>query len=428
MMIQSLTSRITRRAGWRWLPAVLMVLVVLAQSAAPAAYAFQPPPSCTVVGWGDDAAGQATPPAGLSDVIAIAAGGEEHSLALKSDGTVVGWGDDGEGQATPPAGLSDVTAIAAGGLHSLALKSDGMVVGWGDNFGAGAETPPAGLSDVIAIAAGRFHSLALKSDGTVVGWGDNSVGQATPPAGLSDVTAISAGLQHSLALKSDGMVVGWGDSLGAGAETPPAGLGDVTAIAAGYTHNLALQCVPPNTAPVANDDSHSTNEDTPLTVAAPGVLGNDSDAENDVLTAVLFSGPSNGTLTFNPDGSFSYTPAANFSGTDSFTYTANDGQADSNLATVSLTVVSAADQINHLAADVQALVDGGALSGSHGQALTNKLDIAQKQLVKGNTAPAINNLQEVINQVNDFIANGHLTSAQGQPLIDAANAIINSVS
>jgi hypothetical protein len=94
-----------------------------------------------------------------------------HSLALKSDGTVEGWGQNWAGQATPPAGLSNVIGIAAGDDHSLALKSDGTVVGWGQNW-AGQATPPAGLSNVIGIAAGNDHSLALKSDGTVVGWGD----------------------------------------------------------------------------------------------------------------------------------------------------------------------------------------------------------------------------------------------------------------
>ena len=75
-----------------------------------------------------------------------------------------------------------------------------------------------------------------------------------------------------------------------------------------------------------------------LNVAAPGVLSNDSDADGDTLTAVLNTGPGNGSLTLSADGSFSYTPNANFNGPDSFTYHANDGQADSNVATVSITV------------------------------------------------------------------------------------------
>jgi hypothetical protein len=95
-----------------------------------------------------------------------------------------------------------------------------------------------------------------------------------------------------------------------------------------------------NDAPTAANDSYSTAEDTPLTVAAPGVLGNDSDPEGSTLTAVLGTGPTKGTLALNPDGSFTYTPGAGFSGTDNFTYRASDGMAVSNTATVSISVTA----------------------------------------------------------------------------------------
>jgi VCBS repeat-containing protein len=76
-----------------------------------------------------------------------------------------------------------------------------------------------------------------------------------------------------------------------------------------------------------------------LTVSASdGVLANDTDPENDPLTAIKATDPTNGTLTLNSDGSFTYKPRAGFSGTDSFTYKANDGTNDSNVATVTLTV------------------------------------------------------------------------------------------
>jgi VCBS repeat-containing protein len=70
----------------------------------------------------------------------------------------------------------------------------------------------------------------------------------------------------------------------------------------------------------------------------PGVLANDTDPEQQTLTAILVSGPAHGTLTLNADGSFVYTPAPNFNGVDSFTYMANDGSLNSNVATVTLTV------------------------------------------------------------------------------------------
>jgi Bacterial Ig domain/Calx-beta domain/CARDB/FG-GAP-like repeat/FG-GAP repeat len=96
-----------------------------------------------------------------------------------------------------------------------------------------------------------------------------------------------------------------------------------------------------NHAPVANDNSYSTNKNTALTISVPGVLGNDTDADFDGLTAVLASNPGHGTLSLNPNGSFTYTPVANFTGPDSFTYFANDGIANSTTAaTVSITVTS----------------------------------------------------------------------------------------
>jgi len=98
-----------------------------------------------------------------------------------------------------------------------------------------------------------------------------------------------------------------------------------------------------NDAPIANDDSYSTDEDVVLIVSAPGILGNDTDVEGDLLSAILANGPSSGTLNLNSDGSFDYTPNADFNGTDSFTYTANDGDEDSNIATVTLTVSNTND-------------------------------------------------------------------------------------
>src|SRR5205823_1785254 len=98
-----------------------------------------------------------------------------------------------------------------------------------------------------------------------------------------------------------------------------------------------------NDAPVAVNDSYTTAEDITLDVAAAGVLANDSDVDGDSLSALLVSQPTHGTLTLNSDGSFSYTPAANYHGTDSFTYKANDGQADSGIATVNITITAVND-------------------------------------------------------------------------------------
>jgi VCBS repeat-containing protein len=97
-----------------------------------------------------------------------------------------------------------------------------------------------------------------------------------------------------------------------------------------------------NTPPVAVNDSYTLDEDTTLTVdAARGVLANDRDAERDSLTVASpqpVTAPAHGTLTLNADGSFTYQPKPDYFGKDSFTYRASDGYADSDVATVTLTI------------------------------------------------------------------------------------------
>jgi VCBS repeat-containing protein len=102
------------------------------------------------------------------------------------------------------------------------------------------------------------------------------------------------------------------------------------------TVSLTVSAV--NDAPTADADAYAVDEDQSLTIAAPGVLGNDGDVDGDPLGAVLVSGPAHGTVNLHADGSFTYTPNANYHGSDSFTYKANDGQSDSNVATVAITV------------------------------------------------------------------------------------------
>jgi VCBS repeat-containing protein len=99
-----------------------------------------------------------------------------------------------------------------------------------------------------------------------------------------------------------------------------------------------------NIAPVGSDDAFTLTQDSPLTVAAPGLLANDTDADGDALTAQLGTDVAHGTLTLNADGSFSYTPEAGYTGTDSFTYQVSDGTDLSEAVTVSLTIEAAVPQ------------------------------------------------------------------------------------
>jgi len=196
----------------------------------------------TIAGWGLDYRAWAwTIPAGLTNVIAISANGDddgEQSLALTGTGTVVAWGN----VTFVPDGLSNVVAVAAGGWHEVALKNDGIVVAWGDDT-YGQTDVPTNLNNVVAISAGDFHSLALRSDQTVVAWGWDGEGELDQPDGLTNVVAISAGAYDSIALKSDGTVVAWGATyppINSGQTNVPVGLTNAVAISAGAGHGLAI--------------------------------------------------------------------------------------------------------------------------------------------------------------------------------------------
>ncbi|MCH7989139.1 MAG: cadherin-like domain-containing protein, partial [Planctomycetes bacterium] len=91
-------------------------------------------------------------------------------------------------------------------------------------------------------------------------------------------------------------------------------------------------------APTAYDDSYNVTPDTSYNESSPGVLGNDTDPESDPLTAILVADVTDGVLTLYSDGSFDYDPDMDFEGIDTFTYKANDGTNDSNVATVTLDV------------------------------------------------------------------------------------------
>jgi hypothetical protein len=87
-----------------------------------------------------------------------------------------------------------------------------------------------------------------------------------------------------------------------------------------------------NDAPVAHDQAVATDEDIalPITLTA-------TDVEGDALTFTIVASPAHGVLT-GTGANVTYTPAPDYHGPDSFTFTANDGQVDSNTATIAITV------------------------------------------------------------------------------------------
>ena len=214
-----------------------------------------------VVAWGSNGSGQGKVPAGLTNIVGLAAG-SMGSLVLKDDQTITGWEMAYNFYGGPPAGLTNVVAIAAGDSHNLALQADGRVVAWGYNY-YGQTNVPVGLSNVVAVAGGFGHSLALKSDGTAVAWGDNTYNQTNVPPSVTNVVAIAAGQNHSLALKRDGTVIAWGMNF-SGQTNVPADLSNAVAVAAGGGHSLALKADGTVVA-WGNNSDHQTNVPTGLT-------------------------------------------------------------------------------------------------------------------------------------------------------------------
>ncbi len=107
-------------------------------------------------------------------------------------------------------------------------------------------------------------------------------------------------------------------------------------------------------APIANNDSATTDEDTPINI---NVLANDTDSDGDTLSVVAVTQGTNGAVSINPDKTVRYAPALNFFGSDSFTYTIDDGHGGQATASVNVTVNAVNDApvftINLLSQTVQ---------------------------------------------------------------------------
>jgi alpha-tubulin suppressor-like RCC1 family protein len=229
----------------------------------------------TVVAWG--VPDRLAVPAGLSDVVDVAAG-QTGTVALKRDGTVVGWGKvggfvvggryDGSTPYTIPQGLTGIQSIFLGPANpsievAIALKQDGSIVAWerdGRLLGPPLleETPGSTrlvrappVMNLMMVEPIEWGAVGLRTDGTVVAWIFDNFGSGpirwVPPAGLKDVVSLATGDRHALALKRDGTVVAWawGEPYDRenewGQATVPAGLSGVVAITVSDKTSFALK-------------------------------------------------------------------------------------------------------------------------------------------------------------------------------------------
>jgi VCBS repeat-containing protein len=137
---------------------------------------------------------------------------------------------------------------------------------------------------------------------------------------------------------------------------------------------VSITITPVNDAPVANNDAYSVAEGGTINQAAPGVLGNDTDVDSPVLTAALVSGPAHASsFALNADGSFTYVHDGSETTTDSFTYRANDGSLNSNIATVTITI-SPVNDAPVAVNDAYAVNEGGTINAVAPGVLGNDTD------------------------------------------------------
>lgn len=215
-------------------------------------------------------------------------------------------------------------------------------------------------------------AVTVDEDGVVTLTSPGVLANDYDPDGDALTAALAGGPSHgTLTFGSDGALAYEPDPGFSGADSftynavNPDGVTDLATV--------AITVNPVNDPPAANDDSYATTEDAPLSVAAPGVLANDIDAEGDALSTTIVASPSHGSVTLAADGSFVYTPATNYNGPDSFTYTAQDGVAG-DTATVALTI-SPVNDAPTAAADTYATTSDQRLVVAAGGVLGNDSDV-----------------------------------------------------
>ena len=202
-------------------------------------------------------------------------------------------------------------------------------------------TPPQAVTD----------NYVVEEDATLIRNAANGVtaNDVDPEGQTLVVSLVEIPLHGSLDLGDDGSFTYLPDTDFFGADQFTYQLSDGEDTSSTAVVHLTVQSV--NDAPVGMDDAYFVQLGQQLAVDAEnGLLANDSDVDNPVLTAILEQGPSHGELQLQPDGAFTYTPHNAYEGMDTFLYLASDGQDTSEPVPVSLFVGTPPVQISEVMA------------------------------------------------------------------------------
>jgi hypothetical protein len=225
------------------------------------------------------------------------------------------------------AGAAPYFAAGGGGGGGGAVQTDATSVAGGrggDGGGAvrltSSTSVDLGFVTDVSGASGTYQTLTNRIGGGGGGGGGGSLFLGAPHVSLPGNGYINVyggeGGHHLNASAANG---------GRGADGRLSIAGDVVELFGGVYGPMTIDAFSNNTRPSVTSDIYVSARDEVLTVQAPGVLGNDHDAENNPLTASLRELPLHGVVALQPNGGFTYTPALGFSGTDTFTYVASDG-------------------------------------------------------------------------------------------------------
>ncbi len=339
------------------------------------------------------------------------------SATVDEDGSIILSVRDNDSD--PDGGTLTITAVTQGAHGTVTIVNSGTQVKYqpaASYFGPDTFTytvkDPANTTAVGTVSM-TVNGINDAPDAVNDSAATNEDTPATIPVRSNDtdadgdaltITAASQGTKGSVAINAGTTVTYTPNANASGSDTFTYTISDGNG--ATDTATVAVTITSVNDAPDAVNDSFTTNEDTPVTVA---VRSNDTDVEGDTLTITAVTQGTKGSVAINAGAMVTYTPNANANGGDSFTYTISDGNGGTDTATVAVTINSVNDApvavgdaaatnenvpvaISVLANDSD--IDGGALSvsavtqGAKGSVTTNGTTVTYTPAANTNGADA----------------------------------------